>query len=283
MPDCLSVQIFTKFKRKFRPLTFRGFLLIAKLSRLNKQILSHSIMKKTSLLLAKDIFFQVWFCIILLTIFSTSKSSAQIIKSGNLTSYIYSIINNLPGDGGNNYFNPSTSDYEQWKILINTLLSKNYASATLLANSLKYDLIEFTDGQIKYYILKRQDNASNYWGTYVFGPNGCRNLVIKSPHPKSDFNTGHQGIYVLKKTKARFFCLAGTHRCNHFSPSSCSGITTACNTTNQPFRIFDVAHNDSSIFQATTTTLRDFDSTLVFIQLHGFIKTTTGLEVNNMV
>lgn len=202
----------------------------------------------------------------------TIKLTAQIIMSGSLTGHVYSIIDNMPTSSGNDYSNPTLTEYLQWKNLIDTLLNESYTSAASLAKALTYDLVEFTDGPSRYYILQKQDTASNYWGTYVFNPNACRDIVIQSPHPKNDYNTGKQGIYVLKHTEATFYCLAGTHHCNHSSLSTCSGTTTVCDTAGEPFRISDVAHNDSCIFQATTEAIKGFDSTLVFIQLHGFAK-----------
>jgi len=217
------------------------------------------------------------FCSILTGALNSGNLEAQILMSGSLNGHVYSIIDNdIPGAGGNDYYPPSTSEYQEWKVLINTLLNGDYALATLLANSLNYDLIKLIDGSSEYYILQKQDTASNYWGTYVFNPNGCRNIVIQSPHAKKDFNTGKQGIYVFKHANALFYCLTGTNRCNHDSLSTCSGSTTVCSGgASEPYRISDLAHNQGSVFQATTESLREFDTTSVFIQFHGFTKLPT--------
>jgi hypothetical protein len=210
-------------------------------------------------------------------VLNCNKLAAQLLMSGSLNGHVYSIIDNeIPGAGGNDYYPPSTSEYQEWKVLINTLLNGDYALATLLANSLNYDLIKLIDGSSEYYILQKQDAASNYWGTYVFNPNSCRNIVIQSPHAKKDFNTGKQGVYVFKHANALFYCLTGTNRCNHDSLSSCSGSTTVCSGgASEPYRISDVAHNEGSVFQATTESLKEFDNTSVFIQFHGFTKLST--------
>ncbi len=211
------------------------------------------------------------FCFLIL-LFASGNLSAQLIKNGSLTGYVYSIIDDMPGKDGNNYQNPSSEQFSSWKNLIQTLLKKDFSSASSLAGDFSYELIEFTDGTEKYYILQKKENSLNYWGTYVFNPEGCRKIIIQSPHPKYDLNTGKQGVYVLKNTGALFYCLAGTHRCNSSLISNCSGTTSACGSTSGPYRISDMAHNDKSIFQATTGAVKESDSTLVFIQLHGFGK-----------
>jgi hypothetical protein len=207
-------------------------------------------------------------------ILASGNLSAQLVKNGSLTGYVYSIISDMPGRDGNDYQDPSSAQFSSWKELIHTLLNKDFSTAFSLAASFSYDLIEWNDGSEKYYILQKKEGSLNYWGSYVFNPNACRNIVIQSPHPKYDLNTGKQGVYVLKHTGAFFYCLAGTHRCNSSSTSTCSGSTTACGSTSGPYRISDMAHNDKSIFQATTEAVKESDSTLVFIQLHGFGKTS---------
>lgn len=206
-----------------------------------------------------------------------TRLNAQLLMSGSLNGHVYSIIDNeIPGAGGNDYYPPSGSEYQEWKVLIHSLLNNDYVLANVLANSLNYDLIEFMDGGSEFYILQKKDSAPNYWGTYVFNPNACRNIVIQSPHAKKDFNTGKQGIYVFKHTNALFYCLTGTNRCNHDSLSGCSGSTTVCSGgASEPYPISDLAHNEGSAFQATTESLKELDSTSVFIQFHGFTKLAT--------
>ncbi len=117
-----------------------------------------------------------------------------------------------------------------------------------------------------------QNSATNYWGTYIFNPNYCKPLVIQSPHPKFDFNTGKQGIYVYRKTDAYAFMMSGTHRCNSSVYTTCSGSTDVCAVSSEDYRISDMAHYDSSIFHFVTKNLFDQFSNSVFVQLHGFTK-----------
>lgn len=194
---------------------------------------------------------------------------AQITTYGNFNGFVYGTIAAMPGTSGDDYANPDSTEYQDWKEMVNELLSDNYSNAEVLANSLNYDLLEFIDNPDTFYILTRK-NIGQYWGTYAYRPSGCRKVVLQSPHPQKDFNTGEQSAYVFHASNARFFCLTGTNRCNHASFSSCAGTTSICTGSSEPYRISDVAHNDSSVFQATTEAIFEFDAQYTYIQLHGF-------------
>lgn len=210
--------------------------------------------------------------IICLFIFSNNLRSEIIQESGSLFNKVSNFISNIPGNTGDHYKQPLDPDINTWNNIITDLINSNYTSASINANTLAYDIIEFTDTDTTlnkvYYILS--PNSSNHWGFYIFNPNYCRSLVIQAPHPLFDFNTGKQGIHVFKETNALFFCLSGTHRCNSSDFSSCSGTTSVCNDTKQKFKISDLAHNDNSIFQETTKVLFNNFNDSYFIQLHGF-------------
>lgn len=208
----------------------------------------------------------------------SKQSNCQVIQdSGDIFTEISSVISDMPGDSGNDYSNPNSSQLNTWTNVLDNLLLGNYSLASDSLNTLGYDLIEFLDTttvpNITYYILKT--NSINYWGTYVYNPNYCRPLVIQSPHPKKDFNTGKQGIHVFKKTEAMFFCLSGTSRCNSSLYSSCDGTTSICSGSSERYRISDLSHTISTIFQNTTKKLFNDYSDTYFIQLHGFSKLST--------
>jgi len=157
------------------------------------------------------------------------------------------------------------------------LVSDDYTAAVIAANSVGYDLVRFTDTLLStprvYYILETQ--GTNYWGTYVYYPEHCRSVVIQSPHPKKDANTGHQGIHVFIESEALFYMVSGTHRCNSSAYSSCSGTTTGCSGTSEPYRASDLAHTVTSAYQKTTQVLLTGFPATHFIQLHGFSKLST--------
>jgi len=180
----------------------------------------------------------------------------------------------MPGSSGNDYSEPEASHLAIWGEVMSHLFKEEYALAAQKANNIDYELIEFTDNSTdkQYYILENTTN--NYWGSYVFNPNYLIPLVIQSPHPRFDTNTGLQGIYVFEKIDALFYCLSGTHRCNNSTSSTCSGSTSVCGTTG-PYKISDMAHNTNTVFQNVTDSLFNHFSDSYFISIHGFAKKDT--------
>ncbi len=205
---------------------------------------------------------------------------AQREVKGSLTGYIYPIIDNMPGRDGGEYAAPSSEALTRWMHLTDALLAGNYRATDSLAALVGYDLVHLQDTLFakEYMILQQQEGSSNFWGTYVMrtGPYSLKGdllpgrVVLQAPHPRYDLNTGKEAVYVMQHTDAFFCCLAGTHRCNSPYFSSCSGTTTACNTSSQPYRISDMAHNILTVFQTITELLAGEDTSLIFIQLHGF-------------
>ena len=211
--------------------------------------------------------------LLLCSLFLVSGLFAQTEVSGSLTGYVYTLIDNMPGRETDDYTAPSAAVLEQWQAMLDTFLTDDDLAATAaMADGMGYELVHLTDGTEEYYILRTKASSSNYWGTYVMNRSTslCRKVVIQSPHPKYDLNTGREGIYVMRHAAPYFFCMAGTHRCNSTYYSPCDGTTTACSSSSQSYRISDMAHNTNTIFEVTTEFLARHDPALVFIQLHGF-------------
>jgi len=214
------------------------------------------------------------FALLLMTHFST-KSTAQVTQeSGDLFVKISNIISAMPGHTGDDYADPGPSDLATWSTTLDFLLNGDYDLADASAATIDYDITQFLDTSEEpnktYYVLEA--TGANYWGTYVYYPDYCRPLVIQSPHPKKDLYTGNEGIHIFIETQALFFCLSGTSRCNSSLPSSCTGTTSICSVDYQNFRISDLSHTTTSIFQSTTEILFNDFSNTYFVQLHGFAK-----------
>ncbi len=201
------------------------------------------------------------------------QANAQQTVFGNLYDHVVEVIDNMPGNSGNQYSNLTPSQEEDWRALIQLIQEENFAQAAAQASPLQYRLLRFIDNSgptnQEFFVLEKTSEGSNYWGTYVFKPGACRRLVIQCPHPKFDSNTGKQGIFVYQKADAYAYFLTGTHRCNHISPTACSGTTSVCGSS-AAYRISDVAHNTLAAFHLATEVLRDADDALYFMQLHGF-------------
>lgn len=196
------------------------------------------------------------------------------IASGDIETYMGNIIDNIPGNSGDDYKVPSISQLATWNATLDAILANNIAEAVIRSAEVNYQITEFTDTTLSpnkaFYILEEQSNSSNYWGTYVFSQAPTTaNLILMAPHIKNDINTGNQAVYCFKNNVARAVFISGTHRCNSMDYSACSGTTSTCGSS-ESYRLSDMAHNTNSVFQETTANLLENIPDSVFVQLHGF-------------
>ena len=214
-------------------------------------------------------------CLLFIFLLSSFFSVSQ-TNSGDLETYLNNVISSVPGDGTNKFVNPTNIQLNSWNTIITDILSGNISSARTTADTFNYQIVEYTNTafttQKVFYVLEEKSPQSNYWGTYAFAKNPTRELILQAPHIKYDTNTGKQAIYSFVRLANRALLLSGTHRCNSSSQSSCSGTTSACTSSSQPFKISDMAHNAVTAFQKTTEALYNTVSNSFFIQLHGFSK-----------
>lgn len=201
---------------------------------------------------------------------------SQLSAGGDLRQYIENKISGLPKSGANDYFNPDEAEKVTWRGAMELILNGDTEGAHSMLSGVGYRVVLFrhTENEKVYYVVEKEIASTNYWGLYVINPNACRsNLIIQSPHPTYDTNTGKQGIYTFIELEARSFFLSGTHRCNSGTESSCSGTTAVCGASG-PYRISDPAHNAEGMFQLMTAFLLERDASSIFIQFHGFGKQT---------
>lgn len=205
-----------------------------------------------------------------------SGTQAQVIRTGNVQTFLDSLVNSIPADTGTNFYSaPSSSDTAQWSDIISDIINGDYSSAHSGAGSIGYGVTQFTDeGSAKiYHILAKTGASSNYWGIYAFNNAADRRkLLIQAPHPVYDFKTGLQSVYVFLQTGARALFVNGVHRCNSTDRSECAGTTTVCSTigASDKFRISDAAHNVDGIFHKTLLVLESLIVNTISVQLHGF-------------
>jgi hypothetical protein len=219
--------------------------------------------------------------VILLVFMSAAGAQAQVYQTGDLAAHIDEIIANMPADpDGGDYLQPALSSRDVWRQIVNYILAGNYSAAHTLALTKNYQVVLFTDtanGASALHVVLEHTAAatSRYWGTFVFNAAPRRShLVIQSPHPRYDLNTGYQGIRIYQLAEAKAFFVSGTHRCNGLTSSPCDGTTTACSSGYEPYRYSDQAHVVDSTFQITTEEMLDDDPTLIIVQPHGFSQGT---------
>lgn len=203
--------------------------------------------------------------------------SAQVPLSGDFGDHIDSILASIPGATPEGlYLQPGAASRDIWRSIIQEIMANDYAAADSIGASINYRVVEFTDTSVSpskvYYILERTPGStSRYWGTFVFNPEPFRpTLVIECPHPLHDLNTGDQGFYAFRKASALAYFVAGTHRCNGTTFSTCDGTTSACSATEQSYRYSDQAHVIYGTFQLTTEEMLAVVPDLIVIQPHGF-------------
>ena len=107
--------------------------------------------------------------------------------SGNLENYLEDIIEDAPGDSGNDYQLPSSDEFTIWTNLIGLILGEEIEEASILADQVDYQIKDYahTANDIiqHYYILQERMSSNKYWGTYVFRQYDNREyLVLQAPH-----------------------------------------------------------------------------------------------------
>jgi hypothetical protein len=196
--------------------------------------------------------------------------------SGDIEIYLKTIVDEMPGSSGNYYDAPTSEEIETWENGMQAFLAGSLSNARQILDVINYEIIEYSDvdfdPDISHYIFHEKTPQANYWGIYIFSVNPLRpDLVLQAPHPKYDTNTGYQGIFCFKRSRALALFISGTHRCNHSAYSPCSGSTSVCGS-NEPYRISDNAHNVNSIYQKSTELVYLYNENSKFVQLHGFGK-----------
>ncbi|HAA24155.1 MAG TPA: hypothetical protein DCP28_37325 [Cytophagales bacterium] len=192
------------------------------------------------------------------------------------------IIDDIPNDDdGIAYTEVTEADMTTLTNLFTDFYAGNYTDAATTAAGYTYELTQITANGSTYYLLRQGQGSTHYWGTYVRNTTASQDcLAIQAPHPKEDFRTGKQAVAVFDLPQASEFMVAGISRCTSGDGVQCSGSTTVCNggPSGENFRTSDVAHNDSSAFHIASECLRSANTSLYFIQLHGFTQEMTDPE-----
>lgn len=208
-------------------------------------------------------------------------AKAQTKISGSILGLLNAEVEKISGISGNSYQQPDQTSMTTWTQIMDKIAKQELTDVEDLASSLDYEWLEVSDnssGETKtYYMLVKTSEGENYWGTYCFNfSSGCaQKVIVQSPHPIADSNTGKQGVFAFVNSGVYAFFLSGTHRCNNNTQSSCSGTTSVCAGASEPYKISDMAHETNSPFQRATEIIAEQVANTVFIQLHGFSKRDT--------
>jgi hypothetical protein len=172
---------------------------------------------------------------------------------------------------------PSTADRDAFATVITAVLAGDTAAACQLPPS--YRLLQMQDPAAgSLYVVAEVDAAGKpaavlRWGTYAalaaLDEAPYRKLAVEAPHPLYDTNTEIESADLFVQARARYFLLAGTHRCADKEPSPCTGTSDVCGGPVEPYRVSDVAHAVAAPFYAVHVALSSASPDLLFLQLHG--------------
>jgi hypothetical protein len=220
-----------------------------------------------------------YICIVFSLIFLLTELGIYCINAQSLCSKEISlealsdcILSHAPDRGMNGYNGPDEEQLADWRMLVSEIL-KNGCRYTMIPESLKdiYTVFEFTDsasgGNYCVAMETRDANMDDIvdsgLGTFIANPSHEIEVIIEVPHPKDEYNTARQGVYVFKNSRARAFIMAGAHKDTNFVSSSC-----------QPDKNnSDAAHNTENFLYAATEEIDSFyyNRGIFFtvIQFHG--------------
>ena len=220
---------------------------------------------------------------ILLSVLILSSISVQLFAQREITKniliYLNGVVSEIPSaSNSDDYIAPVDSEFVAFKNTIKFILEKNYSTANTLAKTYGYELFKIIDntGDTEHYYYALIDKSDKYWGSFIFNTMPDRSkLVIQCPHSFYDSNTGYQGALVFSETQPLALFLNGIHRCNSTLHSDCDGTTSACGDGYESYRKSDQAHNIDNTFQAATEACEETLDSLIYIQLHGFSKSSS--------
>ncbi|MBX3727575.1 MAG: lamin tail domain-containing protein [Candidatus Sumerlaeia bacterium] len=169
---------------------------------------------------------------------------------------------------------PSNDDLDDWDDVLALALAGSWDEAFAAAAPLGYEVVEFLDTATNdtFHILREAtvpgEAGFRGMGIFVFDDNPATRpyLTLQAPHPRFDSNTLAELALAVPQVRPRAALIAGTHRRNHTTTSTCDGTDGDGN----PYRISDVAHHTQNFFHRAHIA---FDGALpdpIQIQFHGF-------------
>lgn len=196
-------------------------------------------------------------------------------QNGNLQTYLNSVY--IPTAASSDKFRQPTADELMiFRSAIDQIVACQYQAAANRFGAINYDLVVFRDSVTADVFVLLEERATNrgYGGVYVVDLSPERMLVVESPHPLFD-GTRLQAIDIFMRTDALAFSQSGTHRNNSDELSPCDGTQTS----GDPYRLSDMAHNDLSYFQAFHEQLHRRHTSTLSLNVHGMADTSDPSDV----
>ncbi len=191
--------------------------------------------------------------LLLLSVLGVAGAATEIPEiSGDLLGEIESIRSDMPGRDSEGFAPPTGEDMDLWRTIASALLEEEAGTVDSLVMACfpKYQLFLFTDTGLdsaEYYLLRETPPVTRGWGTLILRLDYERKIAIEVPHPLFETNTPSEGGDIFRRTSARLFIMAGTHRCANSSHSPCDGTSSVCG--DGVYHVSDMAHLTEAVYQ----------------------------------
>jgi hypothetical protein len=190
-------------------------------------------------------------------------------EAATLDALVACISAQMPPQGSNGYFAPTSADQTAWRAVVSGMLAGVCAGdlPPRLATIMQRRWFDDRASSRRYCLLMEVLDADGNgrvdrgWGTLLVDPNARRELHQHAPHALSDPTTEREALAIFRATESRGFLMAGAHRLANGGRNSC-----------QPaYARSDMAHVAPSMFQATNEALLAFYGSRPWwaIQWHG--------------
>ncbi len=197
----------------------------------------------------------------------------------DLITFVSDVADDMPASGSNGFTVPTIAELDNFQELMAFLVNLEITEADSLiqVDFPFYKLSFLTDTGFEnrqYYVLHESAPITQGWGTYIVNPAFERQIAVEVPHALFDSQTHIEGVDVFRRTGSRYFMMSGVHRCANDQQSGCSGSTSVCSTSSQPYPISDMAHYDLTMFQGVHETIVSLNPLTYVINLHGHARSS---------
>nr|WP_315473087.1 hypothetical protein [uncultured Undibacterium sp.] len=219
---------------------------------------------------------------------SAQAATLSCSTASTLEALVDCISNQMPKDGSNGFVVPTTTQKNDYKTVVTSMLQGNCNFSLPSSISANMAIRTFTDSANgKSYCLLMEVKSTvktgfvdKGWGTFIVNPTSTRLISHNAPHPKYDVNTsGSEGdsytereaIRIFKQSNSRSYLMAGSRRSANKTASSCQS----------EYWKSDCAHNtDNMYYPANEAMKTHYGSTAWYaIEWHGKAASTCSNDM----
>jgi hypothetical protein len=185
------------------------------------------------------------------------------------------------GVGTEGFVVPTSQERAVFAVAADALFDGDWPLAAAAAQGAGYEVKKIVDskkpGDTIYGLVPKAGNTDGRgWFFVQTQPTAVRPLILEAPHSVFDFSTGVVAAGIFRDVGARAFGMSGVHRCANSAVSGCSGTTSVCAGSSQPYRESDMAHTEKGFFQVFhERAMLLAGEFLTALQIHGF-KSNSG-------